>query len=139
MHSIVLLCRLDGAAAWQGTMLDAVMLPNTLEVLLKTVEALLFELFTPQQQAALCCMHTVSTRLFLLVSQEHPLALPKIMLVGNAMLGSYTLLLASSESQLAKERNGLPVPVQHKDVILVHHRIIATPNCLQTEPVGEAH
>ena len=83
-------------------------------------------------------MQTVITDQFLLVSQEHPLALAKIMLLGNAMLGSYTLLLTASESQLAKERNGLPVPVQDKDVILVHYRIIATPDCLQTEqPVGE--
>ena len=50
---------------------------------------------------------------FLLVSKEHPLALAKTVLLGDAMLGGYTLLLVSGESQLAKERNGLPVPVQH--------------------------
>ena len=80
-------------------------------------------------------MQTVTAMPVLLVSKEHPLALAKIVLLGDAMLGGYTLLLASSESQLAKERNGLPVPVQHQDVILVHHRIIATPDCLQ----GDAH
>ena len=75
-------------------------------------------------------MQTVITMQLLLVSKEHSLALAKTVLLGDTMFGGDTLLTASGQSQLAKERNGLPIPVQHQDVILVHDRIIATPNCL---------
>lgn len=67
-----------------------------------------------------------------LVGKEHALALLELVLLGHAVPGCRPLLLASGERQLAKERNGLPVPVQNKDVVLVHDWIIAAPNCLQT-------
>lgn len=69
---------------------------------------------------------------FLLVSKEHPFGLPKLVLPGKATPTRHTLLLAPGKSQLTKERNGLPVPVQDQDVILVHHWIVAAPNGLHT-------
>jgi len=41
------------------------------------------------------------------------------------------LLLSPGERQLSKQRNGLPVPVEHQDVVLVHDRVVATANGLQ--------
>lgn len=65
-----------------------------------------------------------------LVGKEHALALLEVVLLGHAVPSCRPLLLASGERQLAKQRNGLPVPVQNQNVVLVHDRIIATSNGL---------
>lgn len=65
-----------------------------------------------------------------LVAKKHALAALELVLLGHAIPGCRSLLLTSGQRQLAKQRNGLPVPVQHQDVVLVHDWIIAAPDCL---------
>lgn len=53
------------------------------------------------------------------------------MLAGHTVLLCSPLLLSPGQRQLSKQRNGLPVPVEHQDVVLVHDRVVATTNGLQ--------
>ena len=62
----------------------------------------------------------------LLVSQEHSLALPKLVLLGDTILCGSALLLVSCQCQLAQKRNGLPVPVENQNVVFIHDGIITT-------------
>ncbi len=41
-----------------------------------------------------------------------------------------SMLLSPGECQLAKKGDGLPVPIQHKYVVLVHDRVVTTTNGL---------
>ncbi len=66
-----------------------------------------------------------------LVSKEHALALLYLVLAGHTVLLCSPLLLSPGERQLSKQRNGLPVPVEHQDVVLVHDGVVATANGLQ--------
>lgn len=72
----------------------------------------------------------------LLVCKEHALALLQLVLVGDAVLLSLTSLLLGGQSKLPQQGYGLPIPVEHQNVVLVHHWIVSAANGL---PQTHAH